>query len=118
MTTMTMRRNKKRTVKTKRMPKLKVAYLSKLVGRSLTYAVAPPSKKRKLDTADDATTKKSQKTADTEDKDVAEDDSAPEDSADEQEQEDDEPAVKTKVIKESESKIDAKQAESEEYEKE
>ena len=82
---------------------------------------APPSKKRKLEETPAASTKKTKTTeeaADEEEEEEDEDDAAeaPEDEDDEQEQEDDEPAVKTKVIKGSEPKTSAAEAEDEAYE--
>merc|ERR1711939_385755 len=80
---------------------------------------AAPQKKRKAETdATEPVAKKTKKTEENgeeeDDKDEEEaEDEAPEDDADEQEQEEDEPAVKTKVVKGSESKTTATEAETE-----
>merc|ERR1712000_67564 len=79
---------------------------------------AAPPKKRKADTdATEPVAKKTKKTEENgeedEDKDEEAENEAPEDDADEQEQEEDEPAVKTKVVKGSESKTAAAEAETE-----
>merc|ERR1711939_98030 len=80
---------------------------------------AAPQKKRKAETdATEPVAKKTKKTEENgeeeDDKDEEEaEDEAPEDDADKQEQEEDEPAVKTKVVKGSESKTTATEAETE-----
>lgn len=77
-------------------------------------AEAPPSKKRKLEEGAASSAKKTKTDEDDED----EENGDVEDDADEQEQEEDEPAVKTKVIKGSETKQEAATAKDEAYEEE
>lgn len=90
----------------------------KLADADMTTA-APPTKKRKLDEDASASVKKTKtdEDEDGEEEPEVEDD---EDGLDEEDdvQEDDEPAVKTKVIKGSETKQAAAHAKDEEYEEE
>jgi len=80
---------------------------------------APPAKKRKAEAEPtEPASKKSKKVDDEEDEEEDVENDAPEDEEDEQEQEEDEPAVKTKIIKGSESKTAAAEAETEDFDDE
>lgn len=91
---------------------------------SLTYSpAAPQTKKRKLEEVDNSKVKKSKTNGEEEDEEEEDfPDDAPEEDDDEEEaagdDEENEPAVKTKIIKGSESKQAAVEADDEEYEAE
>lgn len=82
------------------------------------YKSVPSGKKRKLDNSADSPAKKTKTAENGDDEEDAEEEGDVEDDADEEEQEEDEPAVKTKVIKGSEAKAGADEAEDEELEAE
>jgi hypothetical protein len=90
----------------------------------LQKAAAAQPKKRKADEIEsaEAPAKKSKPIAQADEEDGEEeeefDEENPEDEEDEQEQEDDEPAVKTKIIKGSESKNEATEAATEDLDDE